>query len=250
MLDIERRSDVLVVRLNHGKVNAFDVELLHAITGAFRSAGEGQAIVLTAAGHAFSAGVDLRRIVDGGPAYVAEFLPALSETFLAVYDHSGPVVAAVNGHAIAGGCILTAACDLRLMSQGTIGLAELAVGVPFPTSALEIMRAACGPHAQKLVLGARLVGPDDARLIGLIDEVTAPEALLGEAMRWAGTLGQIPSEVYSFTKRQLHGPTRDRIAIHQEKQDDVALRLWSSDGVRQRLAEYLESLRKRPGAPS
>jgi enoyl-CoA hydratase len=71
---------------------------------------------------------------------VHEFLPALSAAFMAIFDHPGPVLAAINGHAIAGGCVIAAACDVRLMSAGKIGLAELSVGVPFPPSAMEILR--------------------------------------------------------------------------------------------------------------
>ena len=144
MLDVEQRSGVTVLRLRHGKVNALDVDLLRAITVAMREAPPDAAVVITGAGTAFSAGVDLKRIVDGGHSYVREFLPALSAAFMAVFDHPGPVVAAINGHAIAGGCVLAAACDLRLMSRGTIGLAELSVGVPFPPAAVEILRYAIG----------------------------------------------------------------------------------------------------------
>ena len=142
LLDVEQRSGVTVLRLRHGKVNALDVDLLRAITVAMREAPPDAAVVITGAGNAFSAGVDLKRIVDGGHSYVREFLPLLSAAFMAVFDHPGPVVAAINGHAIAGGCVLAAACDLRLMSRGTIGLAELSVGVPFPQAAVEILRYA------------------------------------------------------------------------------------------------------------
>ena len=130
MLDVEQRSGVAVVRLRHGKVNALDLELLQAITAAMRDVDQSAAVVITGTATAFSAGVDLQRILAGGPSYVQEFLPALSAAFMAIFDHPGPVLAAVNGHAIAGGCVIAAACDVRLMSPGKIGLAELSVGSP------------------------------------------------------------------------------------------------------------------------
>ena len=110
-----------------------------------RAVDQARAVVITGSGSVFSAGVDLQRIVAGGPSYVREFLPALSDSFMAIFDHPGPVVAAVNGHAIAGGCVIAAACDVRLMAHGKIGLAELSVSVPFPPVAMEIMRYAVGP---------------------------------------------------------------------------------------------------------
>jgi enoyl-CoA hydratase len=157
MLEVEQRSGVAVVRLRHGKVNALDLELLQALTAALREVDESAAVVITGTGTAFSAGVDLQRIVAGGPSYVQEFLPALSAAFMAVFDRRGPVLAAINGHAIAGGCVIAAACDVRVMSQGKIGLAELSVGVPFPPSAMEILRHVAGPAAGRLVLTAALL---------------------------------------------------------------------------------------------
>jgi enoyl-CoA hydratase len=244
MLETEDRSGVTVLRLQHGKVNALDTELLRAITAAMRALDPAAAVVITGHGSAFSAGVDLKRIVDGGPPYVREFLPALTETFLAVFDHLGPVVAAVNGHAIAGGCVLAAACDVRLMSGGRIGLAELTVGVPFPTAALEIMRHAIGPAAGNLVLTARLLDAAQAQSIGLIHDVAAPEALLDSAVALARSMAKTPAEAFSLSKRQLQLPARAAMDGHDA--DEVAVAAgWESSGTRDAIAGYLDSLGQR-----
>ena len=247
MLETEDRSGVTVLRLQHGKVNALDTELLRAITAAMGDLDPASAVVITGAGSAFSAGVDLKRIVDGGQPYVREFLPALTEMFLAVFNHPGPVVAAVNGHAIAGGCVLAAACDVRLMSGGRIGLAELTVGVPFPTVAIEIMRHAIGPAAGNLVLTARLLDAVQAQSIGLIHDVEAPEALLDSAVALARTMANTPAEVFLLSKRQLQLPARAAMDGHDA--DEVAIAAgWESSGTRDAIAGYLASLGQR-GAP-
>ena len=121
MIEVLDQDGIVIVRIQHGKVNALDLELVRAITVTMSEIADAAAIVLTGAGRAFSAGVDLRRIVDGGAAYVQEFLPALSAAFLAVFDCPRPVVAAVNGHAVAGGCVIAAACDVRAMCAGRSG---------------------------------------------------------------------------------------------------------------------------------
>ena len=247
MLDIEQRSGVTVLRLRHGKVNALDLELLHAITAALREVDERAAVVITGTGTAFSAGVDLRRVVAGGSPYLREFLPALTAAFLAVFDHPGPVLAAINGHAIAGGCVLAAACDVRVMSQGTIGLAELSVGVPFPVAALEIMRHAAGPAASRLVLAAELLGPAQAQAIGLIHGIEEPGVLLGSVIGQARRMAQVPAAVYAASKRQLQQPARDRMAARSGEDADV-LATWSAPATQAAIAAYLGELRHRPRA--
>ena len=245
MLDVEQRSGVTVVRLRHGKVSALDLELVRALTEVMRDLDGTGPVVITGAGPAFSAGVDLNRIVAGGEPYIQEFLPALADAFLAVFDHPGPVLAAINGHAIAGGCVIAAACDVRMMSLGKIGLAELSVGVPFPVSALEILRHAIGPAASQLVLTAALLDASQARSIGLVHEVTEPDVLLDSAVDRARQLAQFPAEVFAFSKRQLQQPARDRIAA-RSGDDEAVLAMWSSDRTREAIARYLDALRQRP----
>ena len=242
MIQVDHHGDVAVVRLEHGKVNALDVELLRAITDTMHDLAGAGAIVLTGTGRAFSAGVDLRRVVDGGAAYVAEFLPALSEAFLAVFDCPSPVVAAVNGHAIAGGCVLAAAADLRLMSGGTIGLTELVVGVQFPTVPLEIARFAFGPSDGRLAVTGATGDAAEALRLGLVDDVVPAEDLLTEAVRRADSLAKIPAAVYAVTKEQLHRPTHQQIAERRELDDKKALATWSSADTIAGIAAFLERL--------
>ena len=244
MLDLEERGEVAIMRLQHGKVNALDLELLLAISEAMRSVDQARAVVITGSGSVFSAGVDLQRIVAGGPSYVREFLPALSESFMAIFDHPGPVVAAVNGHAIAGGCVIAAACDVRLMAHGKIGLAELSVGVPFPPAAMEIMRHAVGPAIGHLVLTAALLDPAQAESIGLIQHVCTAEVLLESAVDRARQMARTPAGVFSVSKRQLQQPARDRIAA-RSRDEKAVVEMWSSDRTRDAIAQYLGALRER-----
>ena len=242
MLTIEDRDSVAVVRIEHGRVGAMDAELLDALTDAVR--GSDRALVFTGTGSAFSAGVDLRRVLDGGRPCTQAFLEALSRMFRAVFDHPRPTVAAVNGHAIAGGCVLALACDVRLMSGGRIGLAELAVGVPFPTTALEIVRHALGSRAGYVLLGAETVGPDRALALGMVDEVTAPDELLPRALDLAAELAARSPEAYRLAKEQLHRPALEAIAATAD-QDAAVLAGWTSEDTRRRIASALEALARR-----
>jgi enoyl-CoA hydratase len=243
MLTIDRRNGITVVRWEHGPVNALDLELLRAVTDAVReSSGP---LVLTGAGRSFSAGVDLRRIVEEETGGTAALLAALSDAFLAVFDHPAPTVAAVNGHAIAGGCVLATACDLRLMSGGTIGMTEQLVGVPFPIAVLEIVRFAIGPVASRLMLTGRVAGLPEALRIGLVDEVVEPDALLDEAVDRAAALAGIPPSVYALTKEQLHRPARLRIHEMRPADDPRVADAWTTPHASAAIADYLDRLAER-----
>jgi enoyl-CoA hydratase len=236
---VDPADGVTTVRFDHSPVNALDLDLLDSVVATMRRI-EGP-VVLTGAGKCFSAGVDLRAIIDGGSEYTDRFVTALSEAFLAVFDHPAPVVAAVNGHAIAGGCVFAMCADLRLMSGGTIGLTELAVGVPFPVAALEICRFAMGGSANRAALQANTIDVDTALARGWIDEVVPDTDLLPRAIAEAQQLGEHSPAAYAATKQQLHGPTR--AAIDAGAQTDARVRAsWTADETRTRIAAFVESL--------
>lgn len=241
MTDLETADGVTIVRFDNAPVNALDLDLLEVIIASMRRV-QGP-VVITGAGRAFSAGVDLRALIDGGAEYAERFVTALSEAFLAIFDHPAPVVAAINGHAIAGGCVLAMCADLRLMSGGTIGLTELAVGVPFPVAALEICRFAMGISAPRAALQAKTIDADTALARGWVDTVVPGDALIPRALAAAGELGQYSPAAYAATKRQLHQPARAAIAAGATT--DASVRAsWISEETRDRITGFLESLNR------
>jgi enoyl-CoA hydratase/carnithine racemase len=246
MIDISTVGTVQVLTLSSGPVNAQDAELLEELASAVRELARSGAcaLVVTGAGRAFSAGVDLNRVVQGGTAYTDRLVPALSAAFDAMFSYPGPTVAAINGAAIAGGCVLACACDRRLISpEAQIGAAEVRVGVPFPVAALEIMRYACGIHADEVLLGGRNYRGAEAVARGLAHRVVTDD-LVGAAVAEASDLGSIPTDAYRQTKTQLHAPTMTR--IHQAGGvDDEVRQMWGTDETLRRIAAYVERLRRR-----
>ena len=247
MLEIDWHDEVALLRMAHGKVNALDVELLEAIITAFGEVASAPAVVLTGQGTSFSAGVDLRRILTSSTDEIEHFLDTLSRALLTVFTHPRPVVAAVNGHAIAGGCVLAVACDVRLMSSGTMGLTELNVGVAFPTAALEIARHAAGSQAQSLILSGRLIEPPEAVAVGFIDWVVDEGQLIDEALIEAHSLGKVPADTYETTKRQLHAPVMANIAREYEIYDATVNRTWTSGTGRVALSNFVANLNRPQG---
>jgi enoyl-CoA hydratase len=233
-----------VLRLAHGKVSALDVDFCQALVRELDeiAGSDARALVVTGTGSAFSAGVDLFRVLDGGAAYLRQFLPAMEAFFKTLLTFPKPAIAAINGHAIAGGCIIAAACDYRVMAEGSarIGVPELAVGVPFPTLPFEIVRARVLPtQFRDLVLTGRTVPPPEAIAVGLIDEIAPADVLLTRAEHAAERLADIPPVTFALTKRTFTEPLLERVRAAGALNADV-LDAWESSVVQSRIRAYLE----------
>jgi enoyl-CoA hydratase/carnithine racemase len=247
MIEIQDWGRVRVLTLSSGTVHALDVDLLGELRQAVDAAHDGgpQALVLTGAGAVFCAGVDLGRVLEGGTAYIERLLPALSATFEAVFNFPGPTVAAINGAAIAGGCVLACACDVRvIVPDASIGASELRVGVPFPAAALEIIRYACGDHAESVILSGQLYRGADALNVGLAHHIVDDD-LLEQAIEVAIDLATIPAESYAITKGQLRAPAVARMHSAGMIDGDVR-RIWGSPQTADAIRAHLQRLRRRP----
>lgn len=244
MVAVHRHDSIAVLTMAHGKANAMDIELSrelrHAMLEVIQS--DARAIVITAKGPIFSAGVDLMALAKGGRPYLEEFLPELSGSLRLVFGTDKPVVAAVNGHAIAGGCVLACACDYRLMARGTwrIGVPELRVGVPFPLVPVEIMRHALGTAAaQRAMLFGNVVESERAVAEGFVDELVEPERLMDRALAVAGAMAATPPASFARTKRDVHRPvleTWERLTLQHDRE---TLDVWDSPAVREAVRAYV-----------
>lgn len=247
--ELELRDGIAFLRMTHGKANALDDRFCDHLVERFGQMGADtgvRAVVLTGTGRIFSAGVDLRRLVAGDDAYVRALLPRIAAVVDALFTFPKPLVAAINGHAIAGGCVLACCADWRVMvrSAGRIGVAELRVGLPFPVAALEAVRFACAPqHVQRLVLDGDTYDADAALPLGLVDEVCDADRLDYTAMNHARRFAERPAEAYALTKAQLRRPTLERIAAGRTG-DASVLDLWVRPQIRRAVADYVERTMK------
>lgn len=240
MIEREERDGIVTLRMAHGKANALDLELCNAIIDALRDAeSSARAVILTGTRSIFSAGVDLIRLTGEGMPYVDRFFPALADSLTALLAFPRPLVAAINGHAIAGGCLVAETADYRVMSGGTIGTPELSVGVPFPAVAIEILRLATGSHAQRLVTFGEIVPAQDAKARGLIDEVVEPEDLMTRAFEKASRLAAAPPAAFAMTKGHLRDPYL-RTAAGRKAQDREAMNLWRDPATHEHIRAYLQ----------
>jgi len=233
--EIERRGGIAILRMKRGAVNALDLAAVEALDAALEALAADEtlaALVLTGAGPAFSAGLDLKAVPNYGRDEQRALADGLNRFFGGLYGFPRPIVAAINGHAIAGGMVLLLACDHRVCTNQpvSLGLTEVKVGVPFPVAAIEVARTELSPAAARaLVLFGRLIHPEQALAWGAVDELAAPDAVLERACAEAETLAELPRDTFTGVKRTLRQAALERIRAAIEDGDDPTLENWLSE---------------------
>lgn len=179
LIQLQRAAGIATLTLNRPEVkNALSAELMTEVTEAIRSLGQDadtRVIVLTGAGDSFSAGGDLARMKqtrEAGPIAMQALVNIYAELVLAVSRSVRPVIAAVNGFALAGGCGLAAACDITLAADDAeFGLPEINVGIWAAVASVPIYRLVGPKHTAELLYTGRRFGADEAQRLGLVNHV-------------------------------------------------------------------------------
>lgn len=218
--------------------NALSSTLMAGLRDRLAAAG-GAPVLLTGAGEAFSAGLNLVEVAGFDDACMLTYLHLLEDTIAALFHYPGPVVAFVNGHAIAGGCVLALCCDVRVVAPRAeikIGLTEVALGLRFPRGVLGLVRRRVAPHSlDEVVLGARVYGPEDAVRVGFVDEVGDLEV----ARTRLAALAAHPADAYAFNKAEIRAGVLDEPSSARHTYLHDALPAWTSPEVRARLQAFL-----------
>ena len=245
--DVDGGIRVLV--LNRPPANAIDVELLHVLATAVDNAqGDAtvRAVVVTGGGNFFSGGLDLKAMAAGQAREMAAFGGA--DGIFRLWTVPKPTVAMMNGHAIAGGCILALACDFRIAAAGSykVGLNESAIGLALPTGAFEIARLAVARrHARRVLLEGDLYGPEAARDMGLIDEVVAAADLETRVLALARKLGGYPGPAYAANKRSWQRVAVDRVRHEPPEIRSAIFKAWTSEDAQRAFLARIAAVTKR-----
>jgi enoyl-CoA hydratase/carnithine racemase len=198
----------------------------------------GAPLFLTGDGDAFSTGLNLKEVLALDAAGLEGFLGKFERLAEALFQYPGPTVACLNGHAIAGGCVLALCCDYRVSlpnPQIRIGLNEVALGVTFPPRTMALVRSRLpNQHANRLLLGAELYPPHEAQAFGLIDDVSADAVEL--ARRRLAELSSRPAASYAATKQVLNALVSEATASEELRR---LAAYWANPDVKQRLAAAL-----------
>jgi enoyl-CoA hydratase len=212
----DRRGAVQVLVLDRQEaLNAFSPELIDELIGALDDAAADpgvRAVVLTGAGRAFSAGADISRMaqmdVDGARAFAAQGHAMCNR----LEGLPVPVIAAINGFALGGGCEVALACDIRLASESMkISQPEVALGIPPGWGGTQrLPRIAGEGFAKRMILTGAMIGPDEALAAGLVSAVHPADDLLDAAVAMGEEIAQKSPSAVALSKRLIHGALGER----------------------------------------
>jgi enoyl-CoA hydratase len=243
---IEQVGDVALLRLEAGKANAIGLEFLSALDALAGRLAGARAAVMTGQGKAFCAGLDLPALIDLDRATMRGFMRRFEEVMLRIFQLPMPLVAAVNGHAIAGGCVLAMQADLRIAAdrESRIGLNETQLGIGLPPVVLETLRFQVLPTSlPALTMEGRLFTPREALQLGLVHEL-APEAdLLETALRRAAALAALPPAGVRQVKADLRRAAARAARDSSAEQAEQWLDSWFDPGAQERLRAAVARLR-------
>ena len=191
---LEKQEHIGILTVNRPEaLNALNSQVLSDLDAAIAQAesdSEIYVVILTGAGRSFVAGADIGEMVNFSAVDGKRFGVRGGQVFLRLENLSKPVIAAINGFALGGGCELAMACDIRLASEkAKFGQPEVGLGItPGFGGTQRLPRIVGVSKAMELILTGKTIGAAEAKAIGLVSEVYPPEELMGKAMEMANAI--------------------------------------------------------------
>jgi enoyl-CoA hydratase/carnithine racemase len=232
---VEIQSGIAILALEKGKVNALTVDVVEEIYSGLKkleSEDEARAVIVIGHGNFFSFGFDVPEFMTFSKEKFTEFLVNFSNLYSYLFLYPKPVIAALNGHTIAAGCMLAVACDRRIMisEKAKISLNEIGFGSSVFAGATEILRFQVGSkNATDILYSGAMYYADEAQKMGLVDQIVDEANLMQESLRTAQSLGEKSLPAFKSIKRLLREPI---VEIYQSKELDSIKELvdiWYSE---------------------
>jgi 3,2-trans-enoyl-CoA isomerase len=236
-MDFVHRSvddGIAEVRIERGKVNALDDSLVKELSACFAALAEDPDVrgsILTGTGNFFSFGFDIPKFLAYSKEEFTRYLNLFTALYRGLFSHPKPIIAALNGHAVAGGCMLATACDIRIMVDGKakIGLNEIAFGSSIFAGSLAMLAFWVGERrAQEILYAGKLYSAQEAHELGLIDTVVPDGQLLQTARQIAQQhAGKAPAAFRSI-KSLLRKPVLEAMIAREGQSIEEFVEIWYS----------------------
>ena len=247
MIDVTYHDTVAVIKLNRGVTNILNMECVRELAAALQRARadpQVQALVLGSANTKFfSIGFDIPQLYELSEEDFSLFYRTFNQTCMELYTLPKPTVAAITGHAIAGGCILALCCDYRLIGEGRklMGLNEVNLGVPVPYLADCLLRNLSGARYGREILElGQFYQAEESFQMGMVDRVLELEQVLSGSIEKARQLGSMPQQAYQAIKRNRVEGVEAQIRARWEEKQRFFVECWYSDEARERLQEAMK----------
>lgn len=233
--ETETRGGVATLTLARGKVNALNGEVvsqLRAALEALHADASVRAVVLTGTGAFFSFGFDVPEFLSFSKAEFTAWLEAFTGLYTDLFVYPKPLVAALNGHAVAGGCMLALTADARVMSSGNakISLNEIGFGSSVLAGSTEMLRFLVGSaNATKVLYSGAMLTAAEAKALGLVEEVAAADTVLDRAREVAAELGGKTPSAFANVKALLRRPVAEEMRKREPESIREFVEIWYSE---------------------
>jgi 3,2-trans-enoyl-CoA isomerase len=240
---VERTDKSAVLTLHRGKVNAFNGAVVGELRGQLEELAADDsvgALVLTGHGKFFSFGLDVPELYSMAKEDFAEFLRAFTHLYTTLFVYPKPVIAALNGHAIAGGCMIAVACDRRLMAEGyaKMALNEITFSSTVFAGSVEMLRACVGQrNAEEVLLSGAMFDPHRALTIGLVDTVVPADDLMDLALEEARVMADRSGPAFINMRKLLRGSIAEIMRDREGESIGEFVDIWYSDATREQLKQ-------------
>jgi enoyl-CoA hydratase/carnithine racemase len=240
-------DNIAILTLNRGVTNPWNLELvntLREILHQIRDNPKVGGIVLTSPNHKFfSIGFDIPELFPLPKDDFKLFYTSFNQLCLDLFTFPKPVIAAITGHAVAAGCIITMCCDYRFIAEGRklMGVNEIKIGVPIPYPASCIMQALVGFRTNRDLNDFGEYYPaEELQKMGLVDKVLPLEKVLPESIAHIKKIASFPSYAFSMIKHNRTEVIAERIRAHLTEQDEYFIDCWYSEETRMLLQEAMK----------
>ncbi|UCE35887.1 MAG: enoyl-CoA hydratase/isomerase family protein [Thermoplasmata archaeon] len=246
MINVEHHEKVAILRLNNGVTNPLNLEFLEEISKNLKKLKQDpsvRSVVVTSANDKFfSIGFDIPKLYDLSREEVSIFYQAYNRVCMDLYTFPKPTIAAITGHAIAGGCILTLCCDLRFIAEGKklMGLNEIKLGVPVPYPGDRILTQLVGTrYASDIMNSGEFYSTSEQLRMGMVDFVLPLKQVVPESIDRIRIMGAMPNEGFRMIKRNRVEPVEEQVFANLAEKEQYFLGCWFSDEARKRLKEAI-----------
>ncbi|NIM94958.1 MAG: enoyl-CoA hydratase/isomerase family protein [Anaerolineales bacterium] len=246
LLIIEHQEGAAVIKLNHGVTNAINSELVHELASTLENlTGDDDVLgmVLTSANEKFfSIGLDIPSLYDLPEEAFRAFYQSYNQLCLVILTCPKPIVAAITGHAIAGGYILALCCDYRSVAAGRkfVGLNEIKLGVPVPFVADCTLRRLVGHRiARDIMDSGEFYEPAEALQLGLVDHVVSADEIIGFSTMKVQAIASASLPAFSLIKNNRIRPINAEIQASLLVREEAFIERWYSSDTRHQLEEAM-----------